>query len=184
MQTAVNDYTRPAGRRMMTADLRALYPREIEDQAVLRPLSRKRTATPYERARLAADALKARVHAVRRADRLGSRSGPAHCHRGRLEITSAAVPHRPQGQACSGAGDRRGLPLARFSPGDPGAPRRGRGHRPARLLQASAVGWCGLFGLVLAVLLAVEGAGFGDGALPDESPFRRREQPAIQVTDE
>jgi hypothetical protein len=76
VQTVVDAYTRPAGRRMMTADLRALYPRDTEDQAVLRPLTRKRTASPYERARLAAGALTARVHAVRRAERLGSRSRP------------------------------------------------------------------------------------------------------------
>lgn len=77
VQAVVNDYTRPVGRgRMMTADLRALYPRDTEDQAVLRPLTRKRTAPPYERARLAAGALRTRVHAVRRAGRLGSRSRP------------------------------------------------------------------------------------------------------------
>ncbi|NEA87121.1 relaxase domain-containing protein [Streptomyces sp. SID9913] len=76
VQTVVDDYTRPASRRMMTADLRALYPRDTEDQAVLRPLTRKRTAPPYERARLAADALAARVHAVRRAERLRSRTRP------------------------------------------------------------------------------------------------------------
>ncbi|MDX3772077.1 MULTISPECIES: MobF family relaxase [unclassified Streptomyces] len=76
VQTVVDDYTRPAGRRMMTADLRALYPHEIEDQAVLRPLTRNRSAPPYERARLAAGALTARVHAARRADRLSSRSLP------------------------------------------------------------------------------------------------------------
>ncbi|GAA3506600.1 hypothetical protein ACWFQ6_29235 [Streptomyces althioticus] len=40
VQTVVDDYTRPANRRMMTADLRALYPRDTEDQAVLRPLTR------------------------------------------------------------------------------------------------------------------------------------------------
>jgi len=77
VQTVVDDYTRPVGRgRRMTADLRALYPRDTEDQAVLRPLTRKRTAPLYERARLAADALAARVHAVRRAERLGSRTRP------------------------------------------------------------------------------------------------------------
>lgn len=76
VQTVVDDYTRPASRRMMTANLRALYPRDTEDQAVLRPLTRKRTAPPYERARLAADALATRVHAVRRAERLGSRTRP------------------------------------------------------------------------------------------------------------
>ncbi|MET7636199.1 MobF family relaxase [Streptomyces sp. NPDC001773] len=76
VQAAVDDYTRPAGRRMMTADLRALYPRDTEDQAVLRPLTRNRSAPPYERARLAAGALTARVHAVRRSRRLGSRSRP------------------------------------------------------------------------------------------------------------
>ncbi|MGV4989130.1 MobF family relaxase [Streptomyces sp. NRAIS4] len=76
VQAVVDDYTRPAGRRMMTADLRALYPRDTEDQAVLRPLTRNRSAPPYERARLAADALRVRVQAVRRADRLGSRTRP------------------------------------------------------------------------------------------------------------
>ncbi|MFD5065414.1 MobF family relaxase [Streptomyces sp. NPDC058394] len=60
VQAAVDDYTRPAGRRMMTADLRALYPHDTEDQAVLRPLTRNRSAPPYERARLAAGALTAR----------------------------------------------------------------------------------------------------------------------------
>ncbi|MFH8470572.1 MobF family relaxase [Streptomyces sp. NPDC017991] len=77
VQAVVDDYTRPVGRgRMMTADLRVLYPRDTEDQTVLRPLTRKRTAPPYERARLAAGALRTRVQAVRRADRLGSRSRP------------------------------------------------------------------------------------------------------------
>ncbi|MEU0214507.1 MobF family relaxase [Streptomyces sp. NPDC006265] len=76
VQAVVEDYTRPAGQRMMTADLRALYPRDIEDQAVLRPLTRKRTAPPYERARLAAGALAARVNAARRAERPGSRPRP------------------------------------------------------------------------------------------------------------
>ncbi|GGV51120.1 MobF family relaxase [Streptomyces spectabilis] len=77
VQTAVDDYTRPVGRgRMMTADLRALYPRDTEDQAVLRPLTRNRAAPPYERARLAAGALAARVRAARRAERLGSRPRP------------------------------------------------------------------------------------------------------------
>ncbi|MGW6602400.1 MobF family relaxase [Streptomyces sp. NPDC055036] len=76
VQAVVDDYTRPVGRRMMTADLRALYPRDTEDQAVLRPLTRKRTAPPYERARLAAGALAARVNAARRAERLGSRPLP------------------------------------------------------------------------------------------------------------
>ncbi|SCF56435.1 hypothetical protein [Streptomyces sp. Ncost-T10-10d] len=42
-------------------------------QAVLRPLPRKRSAPPYERVRLAAGALAARVNAARRAERLGSR---------------------------------------------------------------------------------------------------------------
>jgi hypothetical protein len=36
-QIVVDDCTRPVGRRMITADLRALYPRDAEDQAVLRP---------------------------------------------------------------------------------------------------------------------------------------------------
>lgn len=74
VQAAVDDHTRPVGRgRRMTADLRALYPSDTEDQAVLRPLTRNRTAAPYERARLAADALAARIRAARRAERLGSR---------------------------------------------------------------------------------------------------------------
>ncbi|MGW3521788.1 MobF family relaxase [Streptomyces hydrogenans] len=77
VQTVIDDYTRPVGRgRRMTADLRALYPCDTEDQAVLRPLTRKRTAPPYERARLAAGALAARVRAARRAERLGSRLRP------------------------------------------------------------------------------------------------------------
>ncbi|CCK32908.1 TrwC relaxase protein involved in conjugal DNA transfer (plasmid) [Streptomyces davaonensis JCM 4913] len=77
VQAVVDDYTRPVGRGLkMTADLRALYPRDTEDQAVLRPLTRNRFAPQYERARLAADALRVRSQAVRRADRLGSRIRP------------------------------------------------------------------------------------------------------------
>ncbi|MET4922970.1 MobF family relaxase, partial [Streptomyces sp. PSRA5] len=77
VQAVVDYYTRPVGRgRMMTADLRALYPRDTEDQAVLRPLTRNRTASRYERARLAAGALTARVNAARRSRRLGSRTLP------------------------------------------------------------------------------------------------------------
>lgn len=77
VQTVVDDYTRPVGRRMMTADLRALYPRDTEDQAVLRPLTRNRTAAPYEQARLAAGALwppRSTQRGVRSA--LGSRPRP------------------------------------------------------------------------------------------------------------
>ncbi|WP_411089222.1 hypothetical protein [Streptomyces sp. 061-3] len=44
VQAADDDYTRPAGRRMMTANLRALYPRDTENQAVLRPLTRARSS--------------------------------------------------------------------------------------------------------------------------------------------
>ncbi len=77
VQTVLDDYTRPVGRgRRVTADLRALYPRDIEDQAVLRPLTRNRSAPSYERARLAAGALAARVRVARRAERLGSRPRP------------------------------------------------------------------------------------------------------------
>ncbi|MFD5888732.1 MobF family relaxase [Streptomyces sp. NPDC060334] len=76
VQAAIDGYTRPASRRMMTADLRALYPHDNGDQAVLRALTRKRSASPYERACLAAAALTARVHALRRADRLNSRPRP------------------------------------------------------------------------------------------------------------
>lgn len=76
VQTVVDDYTRPAGRDRMTADLRALYPRDTDDQAVLRPLTRQRTAPLYERARLAAGALTSRIHAMRRSERLGSRTRP------------------------------------------------------------------------------------------------------------
>ncbi|WP_234342207.1 MobF family relaxase [Streptomyces leeuwenhoekii] len=77
VQAAVDDHTRPVGRgRRMTADLRALYPSDTEDQAVLRPLTRKRSAPQYERARFAAGALAARVRAARRAERLGSRRLP------------------------------------------------------------------------------------------------------------
>ncbi|MFI1735267.1 hypothetical protein ACH40E_39820 [Streptomyces acidicola] len=43
---------------------------------MVRALTRNRSASPYERARLAAGALTARVHAVRRSDRLSSRTRP------------------------------------------------------------------------------------------------------------
>ncbi|WP_369780663.1 MobF family relaxase [Streptomyces sp. R33] len=98
VQEAIDHYTRPVGRgRMMTADLRALYPHDIEDQAVLRPLTRNRSATPYERARLAAGALTARVHAVRRADRLNSRTRPR----------TVAVPTTPRPNLRPGWAERR-----------------------------------------------------------------------------
>ncbi|MFD9339770.1 hypothetical protein ACFWBF_36135 [Streptomyces sp. NPDC060028] len=35
VQNAVDDHTRPASRQTMTADLRALYPDDTEDHAVL-----------------------------------------------------------------------------------------------------------------------------------------------------
>ncbi|MFF3431383.1 MobF family relaxase [Streptomyces sp. NPDC002602] len=89
VQAAIDGYTRPASRRMMTADLRALYPHDIGDQAVLRALTRKRSASPYERACLAAAALTARVHALRRADRLNSRPRP------RNVTVSATLSPRP-----------------------------------------------------------------------------------------
>ncbi|WP_254707188.1 MobF family relaxase [Streptomyces lunaelactis] len=97
VQSVVDDYTRPVGRRMMTADLRALYPRDTEDQAVLRPLTRNRTASPYERARLAAGALAAWVYAVRRADRLGSRTQPH----------TVAVPAAPRSRLRPSRPDRK-----------------------------------------------------------------------------
>jgi hypothetical protein len=64
---------------------------------VLRPLTRKRTAPPYERARLAADALRTRVHAVRRADRLDSRSRPH----------TVAVPAAPRSPLRPSRADRK-----------------------------------------------------------------------------
>ncbi|MYW09669.1 relaxase domain-containing protein [Streptomyces sp. SID2563] len=77
VQMVVDDFTRPVGRGlMMTADLRALYPRDTDDQAVLRPLTRNRMLPLYARARRAAGALSARVQAVRRSERLGSRTRP------------------------------------------------------------------------------------------------------------
>ncbi|MGW6639820.1 MobF family relaxase [Streptomyces cyaneofuscatus] len=76
VEAAIDGYTRPASRHTMTADLSALYPRDTDDQAVLRPLTRKRSAPPYERACLAAGALTARVHATRRSERLNSRTRP------------------------------------------------------------------------------------------------------------
>ncbi|MCX4970775.1 relaxase domain-containing protein [Streptomyces sp. NBC_00654] len=77
VQTVVDNYTRPVGRGLaMTADLHALYPHDTDGQAVLRPLTRNRMLPLYARARLAAGALAARVHAVRRSERLGSRTRP------------------------------------------------------------------------------------------------------------
>ncbi len=77
VQTVLDDFTRPVGRGLaVTADLRALYPRDTDDQAVVRPLTRNRMLPLYARARRAAGALSARVHAVRRSERLGSRARP------------------------------------------------------------------------------------------------------------
>ncbi|MFJ8650646.1 hypothetical protein ACIRNI_31635 [Streptomyces sp. NPDC093546] len=61
------------------------------DQAVLRPLTRSRTAAPYERARLAAGALAARVRAARRAERLGSRPRPYT-----VAVPTASRPSHPR----------------------------------------------------------------------------------------
>jgi hypothetical protein len=89
VQLAVDGYTRPVGRgRAMTADLRSLYPGETDDQAVVRPLTRNRTVSRYERARLASAALTARVRAERRSRRLTSRSLPP-------AATPAGPPPRP-----------------------------------------------------------------------------------------
>ncbi|WP_425577086.1 hypothetical protein [Streptomyces enissocaesilis] len=102
VQTVVDDCTRSVGRgRMMTADLRALYPRDTEDQAVLRPLTRKRTALLYERTRLAAGALTARVHAARRSDRLGSRARP---HTVAVPGASRSRPHQSRTDREAGRG--------------------------------------------------------------------------------
>ncbi|MFB8413619.1 MobF family relaxase [Streptomyces albidoflavus] len=77
VQMVVDDFTRPVGRGLaVTADLRALYPRDTDDQAVLRPLTRNRMLPLYARARRAAGALSARVQAVRRSERPGSRARP------------------------------------------------------------------------------------------------------------
>ncbi|MFE5852340.1 relaxase domain-containing protein [Streptomyces sp. NPDC056500] len=104
VQAVVDDYTRPVGRgRKMTADLHTLYPDDIEDQAVVRLLTRKRATSPYERARIAVGALRVRVHAARRADR-GLSDQAAHRRRAhRREAVSSGAEGRP----CSGAGDRR-----------------------------------------------------------------------------
>ncbi|MFD3779773.1 MobF family relaxase [Streptomyces sp. NPDC058612] len=110
VQTVVDDYTRPVGRgRMMTADLRALYPRDTDDQAVLRPLTRKRTAPLYERARLAAGALAARVHAVRRSDRLGSRARP---HTVAVSGASRSRPRPSRPDRKAGRGQEQGTDVA------------------------------------------------------------------------
>ncbi|MFD4756406.1 MobF family relaxase [Streptomyces sp. NPDC058426] len=77
VQMVLDDFTRPVGRGLaVTADLRALYPRDTDDQAVVRPLTRNRMLPLYARARRAAGALSARVQAVRRSERLGSRARP------------------------------------------------------------------------------------------------------------
>ncbi|MCX4784290.1 MobF family relaxase [Streptomyces sp. NBC_01264] len=110
VQTVVDDYTRPVGRgRMMTADLRALYPRDTDDQAVLRPLTRKRTAPLYERARLAAGALTARVHATRRSDRLGSRTRP---HIVVVPDATRSRPYQSRTDRKAGRGQEHGTDVA------------------------------------------------------------------------
>ncbi|MFJ6250672.1 MULTISPECIES: MobF family relaxase [unclassified Streptomyces] len=111
VQTAIDAYTRPVGRgRMMTADLHALYPRDTEDQAVLRPLTRNRSATPYQRARLAAGALTARVHAARRADRLNSRPRP---HTVAVPTTLSPRPGRRAGRDLEPTTDVAAVELTR-----------------------------------------------------------------------
>ncbi|MFB8406569.1 MobF family relaxase [Streptomyces sp. NPDC055912] len=112
VQAVVDDYTRPVGRGlMMTADLHALYPRDTGDQAVLRPLTRNRTLPLYARARLAADALKARMHAARRAERLGSRARP---HTVAVPGTSRSglLPLRPDREAARAQEQQQGTEAA------------------------------------------------------------------------
>lgn len=129
VRTVVDHYTLPVGRRTMTADLRALYPREIDDQAVLRPLTRSRSVSPYERARLAAGVLTARVHAVRRSHRLGF---PPAAHRRRArrpDVGPAVRPRGTEGKPGPGAGDRRrhgGLGRTRVVPRQGSLPGRYR----------------------------------------------------------
>ncbi|MFJ4060885.1 MobF family relaxase [Streptomyces albogriseolus] len=74
VQTVVDDYTRPAGRP--SDDDRQPVPARHRGPGRAAPLTRRRTAAPYGRARLAADALKVRAQAVRRADRLSFRTRP------------------------------------------------------------------------------------------------------------
>ncbi|MGC5041052.1 MobF family relaxase [Streptomyces sp. DT73] len=109
VQTVIDDYTRPAGRYRMTADLHALYPRDTDDQAMLRPLTRKRTAPPYERARLAAGALSARVYTVRRSERLSSRTRP---HTITVPGASRPRPSRPDRKAGRGQEQQQGTDVA------------------------------------------------------------------------
>ncbi|WP_433963323.1 MobF family relaxase [Streptomyces microflavus] len=97
VEAAIDGYTRLASRHTMTADLSALYPRDTDDRAVLRPLTRKRSASPYERARLAAGALTARVHATRRSERLNSRARPH----------TVAVPDISRSRPCPSPTDRK-----------------------------------------------------------------------------
>ncbi|WP_351232270.1 MobF family relaxase [Streptomyces sp. NPDC002133] len=75
VQAAIDGYTSPV-RRALTADFRSLYPHEPDGQAEVRPLTQRPTASRYERARLASDALTARIRAARRSRRLATRSLP------------------------------------------------------------------------------------------------------------
>ncbi|MGW1736719.1 MobF family relaxase [Streptomyces sp. NPDC001999] len=97
VQATVDGYTRPIG-RSMTADLRALYPRETEDQAVVRPLTRARSKSRYERARLAAGVLTTGVRAERRSRRLDSRPLP-HSVAVPASPTPRLRPHRADRKA-------------------------------------------------------------------------------------
>ncbi|WP_312846355.1 hypothetical protein [Streptomyces sp. WAC02707] len=58
---------------------------------MLRPLTRNRSAPPYDRARLAADALAARVGAARRAERLGLHPRPYA-----VAVPTSSRPSHPQ----------------------------------------------------------------------------------------
>jgi hypothetical protein len=109
VQAVVDAYTRPVGRWMMTAELHELYPRDTEDQAVLRPLTRNRTKAPYERARLAAAALTARLHAVRRSNRLGSRPRP---HTVAAPAAPNSRPRRPRTDRKTSRGQEQTTDLA------------------------------------------------------------------------
>ncbi|MDH6223064.1 hypothetical protein M2169_000034 [Streptomyces sp. MJP52] len=88
VQTAVDDYIRPPTCAPCIRAIPRIRP--------CCPLTRKRTSPPYERARIAADALRVRAQAVRRADRLGmgwrevSGVCVACCECGRVDLEHVA----------------------------------------------------------------------------------------------
>ncbi|WP_333745985.1 MobF family relaxase [Streptomyces sp. IBSBF 2950] len=165
VQTAIDDYTRPASQTMMTADLRALYPNDIEDQAVIRPLTRARSASRYDKARLAAGALTARANAVRRSHRLNSRFLPH----------TVAVPAGPPPRSRRDRGEARaGRAVQRVGRGQEQMTDVAAVEESSRVIEAAAAR------MAAKLQDGIRDRAVAHGPRPQPAPAPHTQQPGIQ----